>query len=558
MDFGKGKLMVDSAARLIEQTGQIKMWPTVNLYYSSIYFVQTDSISQYYLESVLPMLDALDPFDKSMALCSAGNIQTNLGNSSGGLEYYRRSLDAAQEIRPRNLNTEIGLHNNIAMVYYYVDKDTLAAISEYRKGLALITDSVEKTGENAEYLYYNLGRYFVDIAQPDSALRYIQKHAAMARARYSAAGMALLPDISLAQVALLKKQYRKADMLLAPFGHFIDTSNISAPQFADDYIFRYYEVLYQLKKAEGNYALALKALEEQRRFDVLTDRKKAGNQLKQSAKTLERKRVEIVLAEQEKKEANTRLLLFLIIFLLLLAIAIGLVVMFRNRKRLEERKLKELQQASIIEKKELLLQAENAERKRIAQEFHDELGGALTVIGMATQALKRLNIGAIAQTVDVLQRNNEKLTTQINEIVWSLNDKNDTLGSLLAYMRRYAEQFLSDAGLDYTINFAITKDELPVEGYQRRYLFQSVKESLHNIVKHSKATRVWCSAAIREATLTLTIEDNGKGMPPEASLIKGNGLDNMRNNIQALGGEVRWEQQAGTRVVIMVPLAEPG
>ncbi|WP_176954567.1 tetratricopeptide repeat-containing sensor histidine kinase [Niabella drilacis] len=554
MDFERAKKMLDSASILMKQTGRTKMWSTINLYYSSIYFTHMDSMSQYYLEQVLPKLDELDPFDKSMALCSAGNIQKLRKNSSGALAYYARSLNEAKKIRPRNLNAEIGLYNNRALVYYYQLRDTLAALREYRRALALVTDSLEKTGENAEYIYYNLGRYYIDLKQPDSALRYIQKHAAMTKARYSGKGMPLLPNIYFAQIALLKNEYKKADTLLTAFGRFLDTSNLSDPTFAYDYIDTYYETLYKLKKAEGNMTLALKALEDQKKFSNRTIQKKENAQLAQSEQTLEKKRMEAALAEQGKKAANSRLIYSVVIFLLLLIIAASLVIFFRNKKRLEEQKLKALQQALEIEKKELLLQAETTERKRIAQEFHDELGGVVTIISMAAGALGRQQKDtADRDLADVLQRNSKKLNMQINEIVWSLNDKNDDLGSLLAYMQRYTTQFLSDAGLAGSIHFTRELVELPIEGYKRRYLFQSVKECLNNIVKHAGATEVECSAALTPGILTITIADNGKGMPIE-HLTKGNGLDNIRTNIQALGGSVRWEQHAGTRVVITVPL----
>jgi len=90
-------------------------------------------------------------------------------------------------------------------------------------------------------------------------------------------------------------------------------------------------------------------------------------------------------------------------------------------------------------------------------------------------------------------------------------------------------------------------------------LFQRVKECLNNCVKHSGATQVKCSATIKLELLTINIEDNGKGVPAEALLIGGNGLNNIRNNIGVIGGGVRCERLSpGTAIYIEVPVMALG
>ncbi|SDE09792.1 tetratricopeptide repeat-containing sensor histidine kinase [Niabella drilacis] len=553
MDVNKGKRMIDSAGMLAKESDSKKMGPLVDLYYSVLYSGRDDSLASHYMEKVMPRLNELLPPDKIMALCSMGNIHSQRGNYASARKYYLHALDIAEHQTPRDFKAEIAIHD-VMGIGYRATKDTLAAIKEWKKALALCTDSIEKLGE-IEYFYSNFGQCYIEMGRPDSALPLIRKYAAIVRANYTDSGARLLPNLYFAEIALQRKEYKKADGLLIPYGNYIGTMDMDARSLPNDwFVYGYYETLYKVKKATGDYAGAMKALEDQKRFDALVNRKKNDDKLLQYDRNLEKTKMDKAVAEQEKKAANSRLILFLVIFLLSLAIAVGLVIFFRNKKRLEAQKLKGLYQASVIEKKELLLEAETAERKRIAREFHDELGGALTVIGMAAQALRGFNIEAIAGPVEILQRNSQKLTTQVNEIVWSLNDRNDTLGSLLAYVQRYMDQFLSDAGIMYTSSFQVAMKELPVEGYKRRYLFQSIKECFNNAVKHSGATALRCTAVTTPELLRLTIEDNGSGMPDEALLVKGNGLDNIRSNITALGGDVRWERGIDTRVVIEVPL----
>lgn len=560
MNFGRGKIMLDSAADLVKQTGSKKMQPLVDLYYSVLYNGHDDSLTSYYMDKVIPRLDDLEPGDKVTALTGAGNIHAQRNNTESARRYYLQALDIAEKRQPRDLKSEIALHDVLGIINR-ADKDTLAAIKEWKKALALCNDSIEKLGE-IEYFYSNFAHCYIEMGKPDSALPLVKKFAEIVNRNYTNNGSRLLPNIYFAEIALLKEDYNKADSLLSEYGKYIDTLTITSRSLPSDwYIYGYYEMHYRVKKAMGDYAGAVKALESQKQYTSLVEQKKSEDKLLQYDQSLAQKRIDIALAEQKKKAAVSRLVLFSIIFVLLLTIAAGMIIFFRNKKKMEERKLAALHQASVIEKKDLLLKAETTERKRIARELHDELGGTLTVIGMATQNLKRLQMEQITVPLDILERNSTRLSTQINEIVWSLNDNNDTLESLAAYIGRYSRQFLSDTGITYTLHTDTITNyprRVVIEGYKRRYLFHSIKECLTNIVKHSKASLVTLSMNIEEETLIIQVRDNGTGMPAQAVLKKGNGLENISRNITAIKGTVTWEQLDGTTVTIKVPLRELG
>ncbi len=87
-------------------------------------------------------------------------------------------------------------------------------------------------------------------------------------------------------------------------------------------------------------------------------------------------------------------------------------------------------------------------------------------------------------------------------------------------------------------------------------MFLVFKEALNNIIKHSGATEVRISLRIEPDSIRLVIEDNGRGFNA-ATLTedKGNGLNNMKNRLQRLGGtvEILSEPGKGTRVEILQP-----
>ena len=90
-------------------------------------------------------------------------------------------------------------------------------------------------------------------------------------------------------------------------------------------------------------------------------------------------------------------------------------------------------------------------------------------------------------------------------------------------------------------------------GELRRELFLTVKESLHNVVKHAEARNVWLDMELGAAIL-LTIHDDGQGFDTAAMKSAGNGLRSMRHRIERVKGKLRIESGEGTAVSIMVPL----
>lgn len=557
VNFDSGRMMLDSAAGLIRQTGRTDLQPLVDVHYSILF--RFDDSSYYYIQKAMPHLEELTDREKVSAMITMANVYYERKSYKAAMPYYLKSLELAQAFKPRNPRAEAAIYGNIGNNYQMLGDE--ARYLEYcLKAYDMIrTYSIEEGGE-AEHNYQSLGQYYIGKGKPDSALIFIQKYAAVVKRNYPVP-MHVFPNIQLAEIARMKKQYRRADSLLASFRKFTDTIT-NAPLLPPETVSRieaYYFTLIQLRKAEGRYAEAIQAREKQDTFKQVASRKQEEDLVVQYERQQEKAKAALVIAQKEKTYASNRLLLFLAIavLLLLLAIAINIAIVFRNRKRKEARKLLEQAQANLIEKKELLLQAETTERGRIARELHDELGSAITVIGMVTKSMKGQDQEGIAESIEILQRNSTKLTAQVNEIVWSLNDRNDSLGNLLAFVYRYSRQFLTDTGLEHTLDIVSVAEPMVIEGYKRRYLFHSVKECLNNIVRHSGATAVTLTIKIEEAKLIILIQDNGKGIADAANPgAGGNGMTHIRRNISALGGRVAWLQEQGTLVRMEVPLEE--
>ena len=116
------------------------------------------------------------------------------------------------------------------------------------------------------------------------------------------------------------------------------------------------------------------------------------------------------------------------------AISLGVIELTRRRGR---RKLELLERQRALER----------ERARIARDIHDDLGASLTRISLLSQSVRAEldDTHAAAADVDQIYTTARELTRAMDEIVWAVNPKHDTLDSLVAYLGRFAQKFLSAA-----------------------------------------------------------------------------------------------------------------
>jgi signal transduction histidine kinase len=198
------------------------------------------------------------------------------------------------------------------------------------------------------------------------------------------------------------------------------------------------------------------------------------------------------------------------------------------------------------------------ERARIAQDMHDELGAHFTQISLLGE-LSRKAIVEPEKAQDYLaqiSRVARNGVTSLDEIVWAVNPRNDTLPDLLDYTGQYARDLATSAGLQCRLEFPDSPPAREISGNIRHAAFLIVKEALHNAVKHAQATRVKVSFDITEAGLLWRIEDDGKGFEPGPANARADGLRNIRQRAAALGGqaEIKSRPGHGTEVTVQIPL----
>jgi len=240
------------------------------------------------------------------------------------------------------------------------------------------------------------------------------------------------------------------------------------------------------------------------------------------------------------------------------AVTIGGVVWLVTRRRMR-RKLERLERQQAVER----------ERARIAKDIHDDLGASLTRITLLSQSARGELDHPVqaALSLDRIYGIARELTRAMDEIVWAVNPKHDTLDSLASYLGRFAQDFLAAANVSCRLDLSSQLPAWPLMAEVRHNLFLAFKEALHNAVKHSAATEVQVSLTLQAPAFVLAVEDNGCGFAVGESSasqrsLRGNGLSNMQRRLAEIGGlcQIQTVPGNGTRIhfIVPVPVHGPG
>jgi signal transduction histidine kinase len=227
----------------------------------------------------------------------------------------------------------------------------------------------------------------------------------------------------------------------------------------------------------------------------------------------------------------------IVMFALLLLIGFLGIRSLNLRKKLEK-------QAAII-----------SERKRIGADLHDDIGSGLSKISLLSEIVnKQIKSPEARNDMEKITSTSRELLDRMREIIWALNTNNDHLENLVSYIRWYASDYFELTGINLKMDEPLDIPDIPISGECRRNVFFSVKEAMHNIVKHSEATEAEIRFGLVKGTFSITVKDNGKGIPELKRNHLGNGLKNIMNRMATLKGNAIIESLAGTKIILVLPI----
>jgi signal transduction histidine kinase len=219
------------------------------------------------------------------------------------------------------------------------------------------------------------------------------------------------------------------------------------------------------------------------------------------------------------------------------------------------------QLAVAIENARLYLESKDVavleERNRMAREIHDTLAQGFTGIILQLEAAEQSLGEDVDHTQEHLNRARKLARESLNEArrsVWALRPQELEQLPFIAALQQQIERFSQDTGIQSDLK--VPPDERALSAETENALLRIFQESLTNIKKHAKASKVEIELAFSEKLVKLRIDDNGVGFDPESSIENRFGLISMRERAKLLGGlvDVRSEKEKGTQIEVTMPI----
>lgn len=231
---------------------------------------------------------------------------------------------------------------------------------------------------------------------------------------------------------------------------------------------------------------------------------------------------------------------------LIFTAAVVAIVLYVSHRRLRLR-------LALLEQQDVL----NKERMRIAKDLHDDLGTRLTKVVLLSGLAQRDQTAPqkLGEHLRKLSAAAHQVIGSLDETVWAVNPRNDTLPHLVNYIGRFAVEFLKTAGIQCAVDLPECPPNWVVPAAVRHNLFLSVKEALNNVVRHANARAVDLRISATEEYLEVSIQDNGCGFGQTPDADGADGLRNMRQRIEEIGGQFKLDSRpaSGTRIVFTCP-----
>jgi len=195
------------------------------------------------------------------------------------------------------------------------------------------------------------------------------------------------------------------------------------------------------------------------------------------------------------------------------------------------------------------------ERLRIAHDIHDDLGARITQISLlSAMAQENTSFPDMARAdFDKVSKMSRELVAALYETVWAVNPENDNLEALGNYLCQMVKQSCERTVLRCRFHVLDLPHDVQVSSQTRHNISMAVKEAVHNIIKHAKASEVTIRMVFADGFLEVTVHDDGSGFDLNG-INRGNGLANMTQRLQNIGGSCLIESKPGQGTTVRMRL----
>jgi two-component system NarL family sensor kinase len=408
--------------------------------------------------------------------------------------------------------------------------------------------------------YLNMGITYIDDKKPDLAIQAIRSAVAAASAQGKANNRYLIfADILLGEAYNLKGQFSTAEALIAPALAQAKALNIiSIVEHAHKTLADAYEGTGQYKNAAEQrklYTIVKDSLMKAEKME-LSYNLEMKYRISEKNKELAQKELAIVQQENKLKTKNTWIGGITAGLILISLLSTLLFIRNRHKQRIQSNKILALQKDMEIDRLKAMISGEENERKRIARDLHDGIGGTLgSIRGQLSMIFRKHKTSNVDKDFVELMTLLEEASSELRKTAHNLMPEILLQQGLAKATGIFCERV--NKGHIVAINFETYGDETGLPSHFELTTYRIIQELVHNIVKHAEATEATVQLVFHDAQLCLTVEDNGKGMHQKGQQVTGMGMKTLKERVQSLDGQIDIESQPGKGTSVYIEFNIP-
>lgn len=505
-----------------------------------------------YNQTIKTLTESLSYFEDNDDELNAAKCYSNisaafaeLGNYPKAIEYNEKALDVF--VRQNLVQFQLITLPNMA-AQHLKNGDTLKAINDNLEAEKLALAMNNK--RSLSIIYNNLGSVYLD-PDPVKARQYLEKAIALKNELSLKSGIEVAQG-NLGYLHLKNKEYPQA----------LNYYQLVEKQVNGEQLVYTYEQIRKCYEGLKDYQQALLYSEKARQLnDSILD---AGNQKVfseiQTRYETEKKEKEILELQSQNLEVDNKRIRNQNLFLIALGIfALSGVLAYylfkRNQQKQKTERQKLLQQLKDQELRgiDAIVDAQEKERERIANELHDNLGSRMATLKLLIDDVRQKTKKEQSEQFEKLQILADETYREVRKIAHNNHTGALLSHGLIASMKTIAEQISESGRLKVDVININVKQR--VKNNIEILVFRIIQELLTNIIKHAKASEVTIQFSEDKQELTIMIEDNGKGFDVKETNF-GFGLTHIEKRLINVQGNIEIDSSPGngTTIIITIPL----
>ncbi|MEP2024877.1 MAG: histidine kinase [Reichenbachiella sp.] len=549
LNFDSAILMTKEAKNIAESNGWTKKAAYASLYHGVATYLRGD-----FEQSLPSYLYALSIFDSLQDHRGIGRTSIELAgfyHRHGQYEIANETADKAYQA------AQIANDTKTQGTYYGFKMTFLMKQDKYDEAHPYMLKAFEIRKQDQDsiglgYAYLDFAEYELRKGNLVGAKKFVDQSTEIRKLIGDDQGVAINTVIT-GENYFHVGQYKKA------IPYFEESIALATPIGYTDLIRFGYDMLQQSYVKLGDYKNAYKHLQQAQMFNdsifnlekskaILTLQTQYETEKKE--KEIELLSIENELSASEIKNANNRF------YASIGGIGLFILIGFLSFNRYKQKQRTLLAEEKAINQKlgfKSLIEGEEKERKRIAQELHDGLGQLLSTARLNISALEDM----VKSEVDKQWQNSLKLiddaVTEVRHI--SHNMMPNALISI-GFEAAIKEQvhIINDAG-DVKVHIDLPSDRIDLPESEAIALYRVIQEVLNNALKYAEAKNIWLKV-VKQEPLSIIIKDDGKGFDPHMiTTSSGIGWLNIQSRMEILNGEVHIDSSPGNGSEISLKLA---